>query len=80
MAYVPGMPAGLRDGNCVRMITTEHVGAENAIKSGDDRGYGLGRSKRTLNARTPKSKRNLSEKCSDGGAWLKREKTARHRT
>lgn len=41
MAYVPGMPAGLMDNNCVRMLSTEHMAANSAVKSGQDRQYGL---------------------------------------
>lgn len=41
MAYIPGMPAALMDGNGVRMLSTEHMGVNNAVKTGEVRQYGL---------------------------------------
>ena len=42
MAYLPGMPAALMDNNGIRMMTTDHLGANNEIKTGERRDYGLG--------------------------------------
>lgn len=39
--YMVGMPAGLMDGNAMRVLGTEHLNGTGAVKTAAQRGYGL---------------------------------------